>query len=372
MKRIYMRALFGAIFWLIFVLPEALIFPQNIIENPEKPPSSNAGRVLALKEVMRISDEKGTFFFKQPGCLRVAADGSIFYGDWDKFLYKFDTGGRFVKNLIRKGEGPGEVREFGEFLLENDRIILHDSMSNKIITMDLDGRLVDEFGLGPKRYLNLIAFRNGTYYVVDFFREDFEHKSGLKELGHDLYAVSRKGESMKTTCALPTMEAVYYGDRFTSSSPVTAIQKAQDQDRFVYLSHTQGYLIKLLDLEKQEIVRTFRRAYKQIPFEPKASEKQWYRDHGFPDRYNDVQKLLVYGGRLWVLTSTIEKDKGILTDVFNREGKYIDCFYLPLPRLKRNWVGFPPMTLRGSFLHTVEWNDDGDIFIVKYEIGGLN
>jgi len=166
------------------------------------------------------------------------------------------------------------------------------------------------------------------------------------------------------------MEAMYFGDRSTGSGSVTAILRAEDEGRFVYLCSTQDYLIKLLDLGSQDIVRTFRRAYKPVPFEPAAREKQWYREHGFPDRYNDIQKLLVRGDYLWVLTSTIEKDKGILTDVFDREGKYIDCFYLPLPRLKRNWIGFPPMTIRGPFLYTVEWNDDGDMFIVKYQIGG--
>jgi hypothetical protein len=30
------------------------------------------------------------------------------------------------------------------------------------------------------------------------------------------------------------------------------------------------------------------------------------------------------------------------------------------------------MTISGSFLYTVEWNDDGEIFIVKYGIGALD
>lgn len=374
MTRSRWRGLTGLMPWLVFSFSNLVLFSQNIIENPEKPPSPNAGQVLPLKEVMRITDAKGEFYFKQPGCLGVAADGSIFYGDWDEFLYKFDANGKFMKNLMRKGEGPGEVRDCGEFLLERDKIILHDSMPNKIITMDLDGRLIDEFGLGPKRFLQLIAFRNGAYFLVDYFRRDFERKSGLEELWHDLYAVSRNGESDKTACALPTMEALYFGDRVTSSGAVTAIQRAEaeDRDQFVYISHTQDYLIKLLDLEKRDIVRAFRRTYKPVPFEAPSREKQWYRDHGYPDRYNDVQKLLVHGDRLWVLTSTIEKNKGILTDVFDRGGKYIDCFYLPLPRLKRNWIGFPPMTISGSFLYAVEWNADGDIFIVKYQIGALD
>jgi hypothetical protein len=361
-----------AVFILVLLISAPGLSAQAIIENPAKPASQNAGRILQLTEVMRITDDQGPFYFKQPADLQISADGSIFYGDWDEFLYKFDAKGKFLKNLIKKGEGPGEVREYGDVLLGKDSVILLDTMSNKILTMDFDGKLLDEFGLGQKRFSRLIAVYDNRYYLVDYVRKDFERKNGLKETRHDLYVVSRKGEATKTPWGFPTMAAYYFGERSTSSGMVTWIQKAQAQERFVYLSSTQDYLVKLLDLEKAEIVRTFRRAYTPVKFEPPAREKQWYRERGFPDRLNDVQKLLVHGDQLWVLTSTIEKDRGILTDVFDREGKYIDCFYLPLPRLKQNWVGYPPVALSGSFLYTVEWNKEGDIFIVQYRIGGLN
>lgn len=369
MSRDYLHEPSGVVLILILAVFASGLSAQDIIENPEKPPSQNAGRILQLTEVMRITDEKGPFYFKQPGDLRISADGSIYYGDWDEFLYKFDATGKFLKNLIKKGEGPGEVREFGEFLLVENKIILLDTMSNKILRMDFAGTLLDEFGLGQKRFSRLIAFYDNRYYLVDYVRKDFERKSGLKEIGHELYAVSRKGEKTKTPWGFPTLEAYFFGERYVSSGTITSIQKAQAQERFVYLSSTQDYLVKLLDLEKMDIVRVFRRTYKPVKFEPAAREKQWYRERGFPDRYNDVQKLLVHGDHLWVLTSTIEKDRGILTDVFDREGKYVDCFYLPLPRLKQNWVGYPPMAIRDSFLYTVEWDKEGNIFIVQYKIG---
>jgi hypothetical protein len=356
----------------IFLIAAAGLSAQDIVENPAKPLSRNAGRILQLTEVMRITDESGPFYFKQPGDLQISADGSIYYGDWDEFLYKFDPKGKFLKNLAKKGEGPGEVRDFGEFLLEKNEIILLDTMPNKIITTDLDGRLIDEFILGQKRFSKLIAFYDNKYFLADYFMKDFERKTGLKETGHDLYIVSRKGEAMKTPWGFPTTEAYYFGEKGTGVGTITRIQKAQAQGRFVYLSSTQDYLVKMLDLEKTEIVRTFRRAYAPVKFEPPAKEIKWYRERAYPDRLNDVQKLLVYGDQLWVLTSTIEIDRGILTDVFDREGKYIDCFYLPLPRLKQNWMGYPPMAVSGPFLYTVEWNKEGDIFIVQYQIGGLN
>jgi hypothetical protein len=370
--RKYLRGLNGLVLGLILLFPSAALYSQTIIENPEKPPDPNAGRILPLKEIMRITDENGTFYFKEPADLRIAADGSIFYGDWNEFLYRFDAQGHFLKNLIKKGEGPGEVREYGGFLLGTAEVILLDTMSNKIITMDFDGRLLSELKLGQKRFSRLIAFSNDTYYLVDNVRKDFEQKNGLKEIGHDLYAVSTTGEATKTPCDFPTMAAFFFGERSVSSGLITWIQKAQAKERLVYLSSAQDYLVKLLDLDKQDVERRFRRAYQHVSFEPPAREKQWYRTRGVPERHNDIQKLLVSGDHLWVLTSTIEKDKGILTDVFDQEGRYIDCFYLPLPRLKQNWVGFPPMTVSGPFLFTVEWNSDGDIFIIKYQIGGLD
>jgi len=354
---------------ILSILLVPALYPQTIIENPGKPPSPNAGRILPLQEVLRITDESGAFYFKEPGDLRVASDGTIFYGDWNEFLYKIDAGGKFLKNLIKKGEGPGEVRECGEFLLENDRISLLDSMANKIIIMDLDGTLIGEFSLGPKRFSRLLAFHDGAYCLADDFWKDYERKNGLKELGHDLDIVTRDGRTEKTPCALPTLDALYFGERYTSSGTVTTILRAEDPGRCLYLTNTQDYLVKVLDLDRWDIVRSFRRPYKPVPFEAPARDKRWYREREYPDRYNDVQKLVVRGDRLWVLTSTVDKDKGILTDVFDREGTYQDCFYLPLPRLKRNWVGFPPMAISGPFLYTVEWDEDGTIFIVQYRIG---
>ena len=359
----------SALFVLILLISTFGLSPQETIENPEKPLSQNAGRILPLTEVRRITDEKGPFYFREPADLKVSADGTIFYADLDESLYKFDATGKSVINLVKKGEGPGEVRELADFLFEKDKIIILDTMPNKIITLDFNGKLLDEFSLGQKRFSRLIAFHGDKYYLVDYVRKDFERKSGLKETGHDLYAVPRKGEAVKTPWTFPTLDAYSFGDRSISVGTVTWIQKALAQERFVYLSSRQDYLIQQLDLEKMDVIRAFRRPYKPVTFEPPAKEKQYYREGGYPSRYNDIQKLLVRGDDLWVLTSTIDKERGILTDVFNREGKYVDSFYLPLPRLKQNWVGFPPMAIHGDFLYTVEWNTEGDIFIVQYQIG---
>jgi hypothetical protein len=57
---------------------------QQIVENPAKPLNPNAGRVITLSEVLRITDE-GTdqYYFEYPERLHIAPDGSIFVLDRD-------------------------------------------------------------------------------------------------------------------------------------------------------------------------------------------------------------------------------------------------------------------------------------------------
>jgi hypothetical protein len=89
-----------------------------------------------------------------------------------------------------------------------------------------------------------------------------------------------------------------------------------------------------------------------------------------PKFYNDICRLLVHKGNLWVVTSTFDKNKGILVDVFNKEGKYLDAFYLPLTKIltEERITYYAPMAVSGDFLFTIEVGDDGQISVVKYQI----
>jgi hypothetical protein len=83
---------------------------------------------------------------------------------------------------------------------------------------------------------------------------------------------------------------------------------------------------------------------------------------------NDVQNMLVREDKLWVLTSTFQDGKGILVDVFNLEGEYLDNFYLPLVKIKREYLGTLPITADGNALFVLEINEDETLAVVKYKI----
>jgi len=110
----------------LMVLATAILFStgaaQDIIENPAKPLSANAGRVVTLKEEMRIEDTGEGFFFKTPYTIRVSSRGHIFVRDGQEQALQFDAEGRFIRISLRSTSLMGKYgfkhrpsRRAGEF-----------------------------------------------------------------------------------------------------------------------------------------------------------------------------------------------------------------------------------------------------------------
>ena len=90
------------------------------------------------------------------------------------------------------------------------------------------------------------------------------------------------------------------------------------------------------------------------------------------DHLNDVQKIFVQEDKIWAMTSTVDEDKGFLVDVFNRNGEYVDNFYLPVHlQVKVEGLSRHPITISGDELFIVEYDADGIPSLVKYKMKGV-
>jgi hypothetical protein len=78
--------------------------------------------------------------------------------------------------------------------------------------------------------------------------------------------------------------------------------------------------------------------------------------------------LFVVKDKIVAMTSTIDKTKGILVDVFNKEGEYIDNFYLPVRHIELKDLSRYPVTISGDFLLIKETGEDDFLSVVKYKI----
>ena len=334
--------------------------------------SVNAGRVVALKEVARITDEKGKFFFVQPFNVLTGHDGSVYVQESQQLL-KFDAQGRFVKNLLKKGQGPGELDDnLTDVIVREKDIVLWSSNNYKLIRLDLDGRLIEDKKLVQGFLGSLLGTFGGRYFFLRYEIDAAKPRpriNGIFETPRRLVIVPENGEAVPTPVLMPMTEAVHFGPRSSSIMTISRAMPVAADDRTVFLFHSPDYLIKLLDLETGEVVRTFRREYDRVKYDIKATPG--YPAELVPKFHNDLCRLLWHKGNLWAVTSTFDQNKGILVDVFSREGQYLDNFYLPLLKIRRNNPQYyAPMAIWGNFLYLLEADEDDIISLIKYEIVG--
>ena len=368
-------------FWGAFSLsgnavPRAVQATPPSIANPDQPPAKNAGRVLALKEVLRIKDNGSTYFFKEPYLnIEAADDGSVFVQDGLK-LYKFGPDGRYQGNFVKVGQGPGEITtELTEFIIRGGEAVLFSAPSSKLLVLDLSGKLIKEITFSRRTFYDLVAYDGRKFLMTNLRIAEFARKEGLRKRNNYLFLVAPDGTATETPTVFASEDTVViYPGRdgrpgAISSSSVTWMRRSPVAGSHFFMADAEDYLIKRVDAATGTVDRTFRRDYPRVK-NPKKDVKE-YRDR-FPALENDIHRLLVRGDKLWVLTSTFDAKKGILTDVFDFEGRFLDSFYLPLfdartgDSFSRRYM---PMFIQGKHLFVVEHDADWVYSVAKYEIG---
>jgi len=345
-----------------------------VIENPDGLTHPNAGRIVKLTEVMRISGEHDNFFFKRPSNIKIAPDGSIFLID-DKQFLRFDKNGRFLGNLHKIGEGPGETTYVWDYFFSKKGILIFSGQPRKIIETDLAGNLLREQRIESKTGITKnLGIYNDKYWIAF---------SGLGDVGENMKGIVdvklqlgwRTLDGIANDTNLIFIEKIYLNQRKIGNATQRIMSNlvpaifALAPDGNLFVSDSQEYSIKQVSLDKEKIVREFKRKYPRVPYTDETEEEGRKRKSVVPSPkfFNDILKLLCHRENLWVLTSSIDKRKGILVDIFSRDGHYIDCFYLPIPQVDTiRDLKLKTIALSNDYLFTVEKDEDENPFLVKY------
>ena len=323
----------------------------EIVANPAVPLSRNHGRVLKLREHLRLKDTGEGYFFKYPSQPELGPDGSIFLMDQDQLL-KFSPDGRFLGNFCKPGQGPGELQSLQGYILEGDEILAYDRSANKTVRITLAGRWLDDMKVDG-------WYETMTRNWIVGSRVDLPHVKGvLADAKYSFFGTSRSDGSLNKTY-------VFLG-KFYVKPPVMMrwdfLNWVPDAKRdLLFVSLSRDYEIKLLDFNQGRIVRTFRREYPKVAFVPPVNMKAVYEQGGTPrpDHERDVLELFLPDVSLWVRTSTVDADKGELFDIFNVDGDYLDSFFV---QVKGSIMG-----IRGDTIFAKETADDGTIAVVLYK-----
>ena len=325
------------------------------------PVSKKPGKIIKLKEMMRITDEQGGFFFRYPYGMSISDEGEIFLMDYNQLL-RFDKNGKLLNNYYKQGQGPGEMVSMRNYVLSGEFIIVFNVRPHKILWFKKKGPLVKEFRIYKNLFSGmLLSYRNNNYYIVNYGLPIVKGESGFADDMHKIVEISDNGQILKTLVSFPVKKfvAMFKGGR--ASKGIGRFISRVYQNRYLVLSHTPEYQIKIYDLEKKCLVNVFSRKYKRI--KPKGYSDDDIMLSG--RRYNelklkyveDIKDLFVLEDKLWVVTST-ENKKGTLVDVFDYNGNYLDNFYL---KLKGSI-----MAVWKDYIFVREKNKYGAAEIVKY------
>lgn len=353
-----------------------LMYSQQIIDNPAVPLSIDAGRCVELKEEFRIEDSGSEFFFRFPVMPRIFPDGSILLKDSDQLLH-FDKKGRFLRNYFKKGQGPGEVEYIGSYGYYPRGVFVQGINPIKLIWFDETGKYAKEIVFNSMSGLRFIFHTGNKYY---FFRSSFPRISGdpgIVDSPEDLVIAVPGNADLVELGSFPTKRYVKRGKSGGAAAiPMNHLHTAAFENKYLFIQNTPEYSIKLYDVELDRVTKVFNKAYKRVqPYVDRNDKPRGPILDGKvvtpPQlRYaNDVENLFVNGDKVWVQTSTQDSAKRTLFDIFDLQGKYMDCVYMGLPE-KAARLGFLPLSIfiANDSLLAVEKNEDETYSLVKYLI----
>ena len=356
LNRVILRTLLG------MAVATGFTFAQTVVENPAKPKAKDAGRIIALAKVWRITDEAGGFYFKSPRDLRIAADGSIFVADAEQIL-KFSPEGKFLNNLFKKGQGPGEIGgNWFHFFIHGRDLFIQDLNSRRFWRADFDGVFKEPVNLENKDYDSLLGvLPNGFLFEKQVVPPPGERTGKLMEIIHTVALIARDGSFQRDVATFKPKTFLGYQSGMGWDNSIT---KPGADSRLLFALHSRDYLIEVVDLASGKTINRFGRVYAKISHAEEDWEPDFRKKTGAPkiEYEPDVKNLYPVGERLWVETSTDDKAKGRLIDVFDKDGRFVDSFYLG--------AGRSLMAVREDFIFCQEKNAAETIALVKYKIGG--
>jgi len=355
----------------IILLLSIIVFTISL---PAENSGDASGKIVLLKKTLLIDDSSDEFYFRHPGKIDVDQSMNIYVLDSNRIL-TFDRKGKYIREFIKKGQGPGESKYISNFFISEKRVIVHNNHPAKVIWFDLKGELLKEFRLKKSDWLTFIHYFDNAYFFYNTGKPETKSNASYTDVEINLFKMPAANHEMIDLHSFPVNKYVVKSGSTSASFDVGKFIYALSGERYIVISHSPRYKIKIFDIKTREIIHEFSRDYvkREIPpglmdrFNRGVAVLNGKRYKKPPLKYfNDVLKLLVFKGKIWVVTSTVDKEKGVLVDVLDIDGKHIDQFYLKPPGQNGlytfNWY------IDGQFLYSIEKSPDDDPLVVKYKI----
>ncbi|MDR2027285.1 MAG: 6-bladed beta-propeller [Prevotellaceae bacterium] len=90
-------------------------------------------------------------------------------------VYVFDEKGKYVRSIGRKGNGPGEYSELGDFIFAGDSILIKDKFQDRILVYDSTGNFLSYIALKDIPSVEFTGVDNRIYFIINHEKSELGH-----------------------------------------------------------------------------------------------------------------------------------------------------------------------------------------------------
>jgi len=306
----------------------------KVVQNHLEP--NNVGgqySYLSLEVELKIDFEELTFEefgIREPDYVDIDSSGNIYLVDRNRpseyFIIKFDRTGKYIKDIGKKGQGPGEIQQISLITINSkDQIMISDRGSRKILVMDCEGFLIYEKKFGTD-WRRAIIVENGNYIV-----ESLETNGEILGMKLSLYDSDRSKIKDLDFFRLPHLSQK---GKKTYTLPVFYWRVRKER---IYIGNEQrGYEIWVFDIDGNFILK-ISKEYSLVKY-PEEYKKETLEIAKNNPQVGPIEYLPPFNSffiddyyQLFVMTYETKKNSNeYMFDIFNSEGIFILKRSLPL------------------------------------------
>lgn len=338
----------------------------TVVKNPKEPIYDE--NIFELEEELTIAGKEGKEgqMFMNIVSIDVSEDGTIYLLDGRAANIKvFDSSGKFLKTIGRRGQGPGEFGRPESFsITPQDEIAVNDPGRRSIQFLDMDGNFLRQIPVNQPFFTGPRFISSGDMIAsYAIFGEEF--KVVLEKLDNKL-------KPILTFATIPMLKIpkvhiflyrFVYDLRWDVTSKDEIIWGALTTPEYeLYIHNQDGKLIRKIikEYEPIEITKT----------EYEKMMKEWFGRSPASDRFEFIIPknyppfhtfILDDEGRIFVKKfEGVEQGKRIYAEVFDQQGRYITDIIFPINML--------PGPFKKGKLYTVEEDEEGYRVVKRYKV----
>ena len=330
------------------------------IMNPDYP---RDGRIVySMTDVVTLGSEgepeDGILFY--PLKIRVDAQDNIYVSDAvDKTIKIYDRSGKWIKNVGKRGQGPGEYMAINDFDVTGDgRIFISDIRQRRVSILSNDGTFVSSF-LTERGCERLKVDEEDQVYLQVSISSGPLGQSGSEDMKMIIKRTDLRGKNLREYGRFPAGKFVWGPQKTNGGIVITghvspdahATSWIVDKSGRLYLGNNRDYIISILNKTGKPIFR-FGREFTKIKhplYSPDLAHPEYYpafysRCFFFDDEEN-----------LWLMPYTDSNENDHLYDIFSPGGIFIRQAVVPLKILQ----------YQNGKVYTIVETEKGD-YLVKY------